>query len=397
MGKTMADNTFQELLLPYALEGSNAVSPARAIKNRKYSCPICSQEVFLRDGEINRAHFAHFKDSSCTATSESIQHLEAKFNLYRSLTGETDPINVLIPRSCLECKSTHRDRIKLDSSLGLAQMEYSFQTLSGHRLRPDIAVLNKDETIRFIIEVVFSHAVDDEKSTKIGEIPWFEVTAKDVSLVGKIPVSLTPTNGANFLPMKSCPTKSIQTHPARRTFPKKKFVPRVGSFSKPAKLSKKISYPPIDPTKMQFECFSAFVLPSQQLKIGYLDFVSVRTFMICPRPMCRSAYRVLHDWCGYFVGVLDALPMLDPRPCPHCNKPLSPNPLDCPTCRLECRHVSHIKGDLRTTKEIQDSYHMQNEQYVAAALSLQDHLKGTLSTEGKKVPLKLLERIYENL
>ena len=44
----------------------------------------------LKRREINRTHF---KDGNCPATSESIQHLEAKFNLYKSLTGETDPIN----------------------------------------------------------------------------------------------------------------------------------------------------------------------------------------------------------------------------------------------------------------------------------------------------------------
>tara|TARA_Y100000590_G_scaffold412133_1_gene506817 strand:- start:464 stop:1264 length:801 start_codon:yes stop_codon:yes gene_type:complete len=204
-----------ELLIPYAWENAQPVSPLEAKRERNYSCPICNGDVFLRSGKIKRRHFAHRKGKdSCSATAETVEHLNAKALLFKSLKGYCRSIYLDLQRPCDQCGDSHYTLVPLDENLGTPVMEYSFETSSGKRLRSDLAVLNADESIRLLIEVRATSAVDGEKVSVLREdkIPWFEVEAEDIlqlnpidmdnPLVEFLPVKAIDSD--NFIPQKKC-------------------------------------------------------------------------------------------------------------------------------------------------------------------------------------------------
>ena len=62
-----------------------------ACKNNSYKCPDCNKDVILRQGLINRHHFAHKKDSNCSYyehPNESQIHKDAKMNMKRLIENK---------------------------------------------------------------------------------------------------------------------------------------------------------------------------------------------------------------------------------------------------------------------------------------------------------------------
>ena len=167
------------LKIPWAWENSEPIFPQSAESRRMYKCPNCRRYVFLRAGKIKRHHFAHqMRDSSCNPTPETIEHLIAKGMLFRSLTGNSPEITVNNRWGC-QCGQDHSKHGILNSRLGKAYMEYTFESSSGNRLRADLAVLKNAGSIRFLIEVRATSKVSEEKSHVLREekIPWIEVSA----------------------------------------------------------------------------------------------------------------------------------------------------------------------------------------------------------------------------
>lgn len=51
--------------------------------NQRYFCPVCHEEVILRQGTRNIAHFSHKKLSACSNGGESLEHEYGKWLLYQ--------------------------------------------------------------------------------------------------------------------------------------------------------------------------------------------------------------------------------------------------------------------------------------------------------------------------
>ncbi|MGY4689536.1 competence protein CoiA [Salibacterium sp. K-3] len=64
-----------------------------------YYCPVCSEEVILKQGMVRRRHFAHHRFSSCQSAAESEEHLEGKAVLYQWLErgGAAPELEVSLP------------------------------------------------------------------------------------------------------------------------------------------------------------------------------------------------------------------------------------------------------------------------------------------------------------
>lgn len=57
------------------------------VKGQAYRCPACGRPVQLKQGQVMRPHFAHFRQQACDffQENESAEHLNLKASLYRSL------------------------------------------------------------------------------------------------------------------------------------------------------------------------------------------------------------------------------------------------------------------------------------------------------------------------
>lgn len=68
-------------------ENNLLVKAENANKNIDYICPGCLGNVILKNGEINRPHFAHSDSKECAdfAENESYEHLKAKLDLFDQL------------------------------------------------------------------------------------------------------------------------------------------------------------------------------------------------------------------------------------------------------------------------------------------------------------------------
>lgn len=68
-------------------ENNLLVKAENADKNTDYICPGCLGNVVLKNGEINRPHFAHSDSKECAdfAENESYDHLKAKLDLFNQL------------------------------------------------------------------------------------------------------------------------------------------------------------------------------------------------------------------------------------------------------------------------------------------------------------------------
>jgi competence protein CoiA-like protein len=143
-------------------------------------CPECRQPVTLKLGSERRHHAAHRPGDACAATHpETALHLNVKCHIAAVLEGAiggTRPL--MVRRRCAaECGRwidtvwvPAWDAIRLESSLRQAET----------RRVPDI-VLEKDGVTIGAIEILVSHAVDDEKAAALAalRVPWLEVRADE--------------------------------------------------------------------------------------------------------------------------------------------------------------------------------------------------------------------------
>ena len=199
------------LLIPYANDGlgnSKPIFPDDAQRKWIYVCPVCKGHVFVRKGRIMTPHFAHKMGiKSCTATGETIQHMQAKGILYRSLTGHSPDITVSVDQPCSQCGGSHPSLRYLGNIWGEPIVEYKFETSSGKSLNADLALLNKDDgSIRFLIEVRATSAVTQEKEQLLSEdkISWIEVKAEDVISDRAKSSHIPIINSGNIQPTNKC-------------------------------------------------------------------------------------------------------------------------------------------------------------------------------------------------
>ena len=99
-------------------------SPRFAKKTNKYKCPDCNTDVILRQGNVNRHHFAHKSLNNCSyydSPTESDIHKEAK-NIIKSKLDNRQKITIHSHCRCGYIKTCH-----LENYIGKAMIEYRFE------------------------------------------------------------------------------------------------------------------------------------------------------------------------------------------------------------------------------------------------------------------------------
>jgi hypothetical protein len=165
-------------VVPVARDGrGRLVAPEDTAKGTRLRCPACDGVVDLHAGEKKRRHF-HHRAGSSACTSESVLHLSAKRLVVQAvddwLAGAA-PAPAFI-RSCAHPDCPAKTEQPLPKKVGRAASEHRLR--SGHVA--DVALLARAGDLPIgVIEILFSHAVDEEKAFEIG-IPWVEVDAAQV-------------------------------------------------------------------------------------------------------------------------------------------------------------------------------------------------------------------------
>lgn len=168
-------------VVPVARDGrGRLVTPEEAAKGAELHCPSCSAPLDLHAGEKKRRHF-HHRAGQSPCTSESVVHLSAKRLVVQAvddwLAGGEAPVFV---RSCAheDCSATTNQ--PMPKKVGRAVEEHRLRT--GHVA--DVALLATAADLPIgVIEVLFSHEVDDDKAFELG-VPWIEVEAAQVCSSG---------------------------------------------------------------------------------------------------------------------------------------------------------------------------------------------------------------------
>lgn len=157
-------------------ETSKYENPKWASKKNDYTCPDCDNYVILRQGKINRPHFAH-KTSTHPCyyydkPSEAQIHKDAKEALKNILErGE----EITIERKCgnIDCKVKDIFEIPKVSETSSIVLEHRF-TYNGTKIA-DVAYLDSDEVLA-IFEILNTSVTKEERRPD----DWFELKAIDV-------------------------------------------------------------------------------------------------------------------------------------------------------------------------------------------------------------------------
>lgn len=156
--------------------GGNEVQPTDAVV-RPFVCLDCGTAVSLRraherDGYAVRAHFAHKPRVGCAfSEGEGERHLRAKRRIAELVEQRAE---IVFVRHCPKCDFEHRQR--LPESVHRASLEHHL--VSGRRA--DVALLDEEDEVLAVVEVLETHAVDQDKRIDLAHLRWFEVSAESV-------------------------------------------------------------------------------------------------------------------------------------------------------------------------------------------------------------------------
>jgi hypothetical protein len=148
--------------------------PSEANKIDTYKCTYCKEKVFLRQGEKNVHHFAHFPNSNCTHTTyienESSQHNDAKVRI-KNLLEKMKTIRVR--RDCVICDKEEEFIVKLQKDCRV-ELEYRF-TLDDTICIADVAILHNNR-IDVIFEIYSSHKTKEDNRFGL----WFDISSCEI-------------------------------------------------------------------------------------------------------------------------------------------------------------------------------------------------------------------------
>lgn len=156
-------------LLGAIKQGTNEyVYPRIANKIDKYDCPVCHEELILRQGKIRTRHFAHYKrDDPCnyySNPSESQIHNDAKMLLKTLLENKT-MINII--QTCDKCHEKEEYEIGDTSHISI---EYRFE-YNGTKIA-DVAYTDHNQIV-CLFEIYNTHKTEDKNRPE----PWYEIDA----------------------------------------------------------------------------------------------------------------------------------------------------------------------------------------------------------------------------
>ncbi len=155
------------------------VLPKDAIRSKKYKCPDCEQDVFVKQGDIKIHHFAHcveINDKSKTKCKfyshprESESHLNAKVQL-QAIINKKVPLKIYF--KCVECEKKKYVNFNLNNfSNPWVELEYNF----GQDYKADVALLD-DYGLQIIFEIYHTSYTKQETRPE----PWYEIKASELS------------------------------------------------------------------------------------------------------------------------------------------------------------------------------------------------------------------------
>ena len=151
------------------------VYPKIANKKDEYSCPDCSKDLILCQGDIRVHYFRHKVDSvnSCnhySSPTESQIHKDAKAVL-KSVLEQKTPLTCV--RTCCCCKKNEEYEIPIMTESSKIQLEYRFD-FNGPKIA-DVVYLDNDEIVS-IFEICNTHKTCAENRPE----PWFEIDAESL-------------------------------------------------------------------------------------------------------------------------------------------------------------------------------------------------------------------------
>lgn len=158
----------------YALENEELIHIRDVDRNNKgkYYCPSCKEEMVANKGPKNAMNFAH-KDTDCGHAKESIIHLLAK--------------EVLLFKKKLFLPELIADIEKIGLTTLIPSCEYFADHVHKEKyfgdFRPDVFMENNDQSIA--VEILYKHAVEDDKIIKIQREKLSTVEVDLTSLIDK--------------------------------------------------------------------------------------------------------------------------------------------------------------------------------------------------------------------
>ena len=175
------------LKIPYALtQNKKIVNPQMANKDDKYFCPECNSNVTFRKGDKNQPHFAHKKDTECSA--ESVIHATAKKMIIRAWKNSANiidprhdpfsPCGVFMFRKCPKCDKGAYGNVLVGD---ISDIDDVKDEVGVGNYRVDVGFMSCGIP-QYAIEVVHTHKVQSEKwdDFKKWKFPCVEVECQHV-------------------------------------------------------------------------------------------------------------------------------------------------------------------------------------------------------------------------
>jgi predicted RNA-binding Zn-ribbon protein involved in translation (DUF1610 family) len=124
-------------------------------------CPQCKEPVILKLGEIRKYHFAHYGDSNCSWSAESVLHFNSKIELAKAIQNAKEIRSMSL---CRRCRKYYRVG---DEYLSLSPFEVKLEEIISIEnvgtFRTDISVYGGEGCQPMWIEIYVTHEMTKEK------------------------------------------------------------------------------------------------------------------------------------------------------------------------------------------------------------------------------------------
>lgn len=148
------------------LSTKTTIYPKDSERHHDYYCPTCQNVIHRRGGPIVRDHFYHIKPGQY-CSQESVYHSAAKTLLGQWIEAGR---SVVILDDCPRCKLPRQYPLPQ----GATQTERQVGIF-----RADLAYVDDHNEVQAVIEIRYTHAVDDRKAEELDK-PWIEFDALEV-------------------------------------------------------------------------------------------------------------------------------------------------------------------------------------------------------------------------
>ncbi len=143
-------------------------------------CPDCGEEVIfeyrkIHKGRIPQNFFSHKQVSvskkHCDFVYETGKHLKARLAVAEAIEKEED---ICLLRKCSKCHKISKQYFPIKSF----KSSLTHILPSGHRA--DVALFDKDDNLKTIIEIIDEKTIPPEKENDLKDISWGEFTAETI-------------------------------------------------------------------------------------------------------------------------------------------------------------------------------------------------------------------------